>query len=136
MRLRTVSLAALYAAFVVYGSLLPLDYRAMPLDDALRQFERIPFLALGVASRADWVANGVLYLPLGFLLTRWLMAALGPRLGWAAWAPALGLCVALAVGVEFAQLFFPPRTVSQNDLMAESLGSLLGALLALGRARA
>ena len=132
MRLRTVSLAALYAAFVVYGSLLPLDYRAMPLDDALRQFERIPFLALGVASRADWVANGVLYLPLGFLLTRWLMAALGPRLGWAAWAPALGLCVALAVGVEFAQLFFPPRTVSQNDLMAESLGSLLGALLALG----
>lgn len=131
MRLKTVWVLALYAAFVVYGSLVPLDYRALPLDEALRQFARTPFLDLGVASRADWVANGVLYVPLGFLATRWLKAALGPALGWAAWVPALGLCVALAVGVEFSQLYFPPRTVSQNDLVAEGLGSLLGAWLAL-----
>ena len=120
-----------YLLFVVYGSLLPLDYRALPLDEALRQFERIPFLDLGIASRADWVANGVLYLPLGFLATRWLKAALGPGFGWVAWALAIALCGGLAVVVEFAQLFFPPRTVSQNDLIAEGLGSLLGALLAL-----
>ncbi len=131
MRLKTVWLVAAYAAFVVYGSLVPLDYRALPLDEALSRFARIRFLDLGVASRADWVANGVLYLPLGFLATRWLKPALGPVLGWAAWVPALALCAALAVGVEFAQLFFPPRTVSQNDLIAEGLGSLLGAWLGL-----
>ena len=35
-------------------------------------------------------------------------------------------CLALAVAVEFAQLFFPPRTVSQNDLIAEAIGTALG----------
>ena len=43
---------------------------------------------------------------------------------------ALIFCTALAVGVEFTQLFFPPRTVSQNDLMAEVIGSVLGLILA------
>ena len=33
------------------------------------------------------------------------------------------------MGVEFTQLFFPPRTVSQNDLMAELIGSVLGLAL-------
>ena len=43
---------------------------------------------------------------------------------------ALIFCTALAVGVEFTQLFFPPRTLSQNDLMAEVIGSVLGLILA------
>jgi len=38
--------------------------------------------------------------------------------------------VALAFGVEFTQIFFPPRTVSLNDLLAETVGSLIGLLLA------
>ena len=35
----------------------------------------------------------------------------------------------LAFAIEFTQLFFPPRTVSQNDILAESLGGLIGILL-------
>ncbi len=36
------------------------------------------------------------------------------------------LCLMLSIGIEFTQLFFPPRTVSQNDILAEGLGALFG----------
>lgn len=128
MNRRFVPLLA-WLAFVVYGSLVPLDFKPMPLHAAWEAFLRTPFLNLGVESRADWVANGVLYVPLGLLAARWIAGA-APRLPFVlAWLLAVVGCTALAVGVEFTQLFFPPRTVSQNDLIAESLGSLLGASL-------
>ena len=130
-RRSTVFLAWLgWLTFVVYGSLVPLDYVAMPLDQALAAFRNVPFLSLGIDSRADWVANGVLYAPLGFLSAQ-LLKAWMPRLPYAVAIPlAFAGCAALAVGVEFTQLFFPPRTVSQNDMMAETIGSAVGALLA------
>ena len=118
-----------YTAFIVYGSLVPLDFNPLPLDEAWRRFQAMPFLRLGVESRADWIANGVLYVPLGFLAAWWLR-----RLHWwraAAVLAAVALGVALALGVEFAQVFFPARTVSLNDVMAECIGSVLGASLAL-----
>jgi hypothetical protein len=118
---------AAYLAFVVYGSLVPLDYRPLPPGEAWQRFQDIPFLSLGIGSRADWVANGVLYLPLGFLFMRAMAGVAAPL----AWVLAVALCAAVATGVEFAQLLFPPRTVSQNDLMAEVIGSALGATLAL-----
>jgi VanZ family protein len=127
---RRVSLLLLgYLAFVVYGSLVPLDFRPMPLDTAVGRFVRTPFLHLGVESRADWIANGVLYAPLGALSVLWLR-----RLSWPAVLAvptALVLGAALAVGVEFAQLFFPPRTVSLNDLIAEGIGLVLGSFAGL-----
>ncbi len=117
-----------YAAFVVYGSLVPLDFHALPLDQAWQLFKQAPFLTLGVESRADWVANGVLYVPMGLLGARALGTG-GSRAGPALLA--LAIAGVLAFAVEFAQLYFPPRTVSQNDLLAEWLGSLVGVLAAL-----
>lgn len=114
-----------YAAFIVYGSLVPLDFQPLPLDEAWQRFSRIPFLRLGLDARADWIANGVLYVPLGFLAMRLFGFA-----GAAAAFIALPLCFALAFAVEFTQIFFPARTVSQNDLIAECLGSIAGAALA------
>ena len=118
-----------YLLFVSYGSLVPLDYHPMPWDEALRRFANIPFLQLGADSRADWIANGVLYLPLGLLLARLLRGPLGAS-AIMAFIGSVGICGAIAVAVEFAQLSFPPRTVSQNDLIAEVIGSALGAWLA------
>ncbi|WP_169071304.1 hypothetical protein [Candidatus Accumulibacter contiguus] len=57
----------LYLVFIVYGSLVPLDFHALPLDQAWAQFRQLPMLQIGAEGRADWVANGVLYVPAGFL---------------------------------------------------------------------
>ena len=109
---------------------MPLQYQALTLEDAWAAFQKIPYLRLGINSRADWVANGVLYVPVGFL-TFFLLTSKLRR----AWAPLLFgaaaiFCVGLAVSVEFTQLFFPPRTVSLNDLIAEVIGSLIGIAIA------
>lgn len=116
-----------YVAFVVYGSLVPLDFTPLPLHQAWQTFRQAPFLQLGVESRADWVANGVLYVPMGLLGARALAALAGP---WAGGVLAVVAGALLALSVEFAQVFFPPRTVSQNDLLAEGLGTVLGVLAA------
>jgi VanZ family protein len=118
-----------YLAFVIYGSLVPFDFRPRSFDVALRGFLNIRYLRLGVESRADWVANILLYIPLSFL---WLGSV--SREG----RHFLRLCfsmfiliffVVLAIAVEFAQQFFPPRTVSLNDIFAEAAGTLLGIVL-------
>ena len=123
-------LLVLYVLFVVYGSLVPLTYVDRPLVDAVQSFKNIPFLVLGIESRADWVANGVLYVPVGFLTAAWLTHTFQniPRV--LLFAMAAAFSVALAIGIEFTQLFFPPRTVSLNDIMAECIGSLIGVALA------
>ena len=123
-------------AFIIYGSLVPLDFHPHTLAWAWAQFQQIPMLNLQVGSRADWIANGVLYLPTGFLLAeRFVGRVPGLVLALALLACLCALC-GLTFGVEFTQLFFPPRTVSQNDLLAETLGGALGLLLALPLANA
>jgi VanZ family protein len=37
-------------------------------------------------------------------------------------------CWVAAVGLEFLQVFFPPRTIALNDVVVEGLGALPGAL--------
>ena len=119
--------AGCYLLFVVYGSLVPLDYHPRPLAAAWSDFLRTGYLVLGVESRADWVANILLSLPLAYLLSAALAAGGRSaasrviRLG-----AVFAFCAAVAVGVEYTQLFFPPRTVSLNDILAELIGSALG----------
>lgn len=126
-----LALAALvYIAFVFYGSLVPFDFKPLLWSEALARFDAISFLALGVGSRADWVANLILYIPLGFFL----MGALGGRsvalISWTTSVIASGLLITgFSLAIEFGQVFFPPRTVSLNDLYAEWLGGSLGILL-------
>lgn len=118
-----------YLVFVVYGSLVPLDFRPRPLDAAVKDFYNIRYLKLGAASRADWVANILLYMPLAYL---WLGAL--TRDGRVFLQAFLSIivfcfCVGLSVAIEFTQQFFPPRTVSLNDLIAEVLGTAAGIVL-------
>jgi len=127
--------ALVYTAFVFYGSLVPLEFRALQWDEAVARFIAIPFLKLGIGSRADWVANLLLFIPLTFLWMGALSAGAGPvRTALVALA-LIPAATALSVGIEFMQLFFPQRTVSQNDILAETLGGLIGVLVWWGAGR-
>src|ERR1700730_14043255 len=109
---RAAPLAAfVWAVFVVYGSLLPFDYTPQPFDLALEQFRHIALLDIGTGDRADWMANLLLYVPLAFLCTAGLDRP-GTRIRrtFETVLILLVLC-ALATAIEFAQIFFPPRTV-------------------------
>ncbi len=83
-----------------------------------------------MGSRADWVANILLYLVLAYFVTGavWV-SRLTSALRTMLLVLMLGACLALAVGIEYLQLFFPPRTVSLNDLLAEGLGTVLGTMV-------
>ena len=115
---------------VVYASLVPLNYTAKPLDETVAEFKKTPWFQLGIERRADWVANGLIMLPVGFLAagaidwrrkSRWLLLFASPFI--------VALLVATVFAIEFVQIWFPPRVVSQNDIFAGSIGSVAGVLL-------
>ncbi|WP_438863394.1 VanZ family protein [Neptunicella sp.] len=120
--------AVVYSIFVIYGSLVPLEYHYIPFSEAVRQFKAIPYLQLDIHSRADWVANGLLFFPLSYL---WMSFFILNR-PYSHHTTALLMIVVyiasavLAACIEFTQLYFPQRTVSQNDIMAEFIGGGIG----------
>ena len=119
-----------YTLFVVYGSLLPFEPNGLSLEEAWVRFRDIPILKLGVGSRADLVANLILYIPVGFLFMGALAGESRMRIVSVLGAVLTSLIViGLASAVEFTQEFFPPRTVSLNDLYSEVAGGLLGILI-------
>jgi len=120
-------LAACFTAFAIYGSLVPLKFVSMPLQDALARFSQIPYLQLGIGSRADLVSNLLLFVPLGFLWTAACRVDRRSRFG--AIAAGIGVFAVvslLSLAVEFTQIFFPARTVSLNDIFAETAGGAIG----------
>ncbi|TAN81086.1 MAG: VanZ family protein, partial [Gallionella sp.] len=120
----------LYVCFVIYGSLVPLDFHPRSWDQAWEMFRHIRLLDVGTQGRADWVANGVLYVPVGFLTATLFTRFKTSRTLVLALIGSLLFSFTLAVAIEFSQLFFPSRTVSINDVIAEFFGSILGAVFA------
>lgn len=113
--------------FAIYMSLVPLDFRPLVWADALDRMQTIGLLKLGVYSRADWIANGVVFAPIGFLWCATLTS--GVTRGRLLLATVVcALCVALAYGLEYTQVFFRGRTTSLNDIYAEIIGGVGGAI--------
>ena len=98
----------------------------MPWDQAITRFKDIPFLDLGIGSRADWVANLLLFIPLSLLWSQIFLSRQGPKARLFIRLLLVVTFSALACSIEFIQIFFPQRTVSQNDIIAESLGGIIG----------
>lgn len=122
------------AAFTVYGSLVPFQFRALSSGDAVAAFRTVLAAGVKVSSRSDAAANVLLGVPLGFAL---LGLCCGDRRGGRAVATAfllLPLCALFAAGVEFAQLFTPGRNCAASDIVAQTLGGACGMLawLAVG----
>lgn len=120
--------AALYLIFVCYGSWVPLGFTYRPFSEALRIFSELPFSEQSIESATDWSTNFILLIPLTFLCAqlflptqRGLSRLLGVILIFA-------FGIAVAFFLEFSQLYFPPRTVSQKDILALSLGAVVGVI--------
>ncbi len=121
-------LTAAFAAFALYGSLVPLDFRPLPWKEAWRRWDEVCSQPVRVESRSDWAANILLFVPLGFLGLAALCADRGRAADW--WAvPTACLWAAFSALLEFLQLYFPPRDSSLNDVVAESTGAVLGIVL-------
>ena len=125
--LRFVALG--YTLFVVYGCLVPLRFRPIPWDVAWMRYEYIMLYIRDRFSGSDWLANVLLFIPLGFA---WMGAFWpGRRLFSAAarsvavWAAA----VLLQMGIEFGQIYVPGRSVSLQDVIAAMQGTALGIAL-------
>lgn len=128
-RYSILALAVAYTLFVIYGSLVPLNFQHHSWQEASEAFSNIRYLNLEIGNRADWVANILLFVPLAFvwLGTMWHSTSVAWRI--VATLLVLLACTSLSVAIEFTQIFFPPRTVSLNDIYAETLGTFIGAFL-------
>lgn len=123
-------LAGLAGLMVAYASVMPLRYAPLSLAETWSQFQQIPWFQLGIERRADWVANGLILIPFGFLFAGFLHWR-RPSVVWKL-ISFLGFAVLQALfvcAIEFAQIWFPPRVLSQNDMLAGYIGGLLGFLL-------
>jgi glycopeptide antibiotics resistance protein len=116
-----------FMAFVIYGSLVPLTYRPVPLGEAFERYTSALSKPVVVKDRADWLANILLFIPLGFVAMGWRCVD-RHRTDPLAMALVLISCTMLSAGIEFAQIFFPPRDTSLNDIVAETLGGAIGIL--------
>ena len=127
-------LAAVIVAFAVYVSLLPFRLQAVPLDVAWDDFrlamsswpQRVP--------RVNFLANVLLFVPVGFGFCGSLRADREPRLTLRALLVVLGASVAASLTAEFLQEFAPGRVVSASDVLAQTAGCCVGivAWLAVG----
>ena len=124
-RLLTI-VATLYLIFVCYGSWVPLGYTYRPFLEALRVFSALPFSEQAIESATDWSTNFLLLIPLTFLWAQLFLPNQRrlPRLLGRILIIAIGIAVAFFL--EFSQLYFPLRTVSQKDILALSLGAVVG----------
>jgi glycopeptide antibiotics resistance protein len=118
------------AALLVYASIVPLQFRPASLRWAVEQFRNLRWLHLDVYRRADWVANGLVAVPFGFLLAGACDADMRLTLRYALkLILVISFGCLLIVGIEFLQLWFPPRTVSGNDIVAGCIGAFVGPIL-------
>jgi hypothetical protein len=121
--------ALAYLLFPVYGSLVPLAWTPRDPGAAWAAFAALMAAPLAIRSQADFAANELLMAPFSFLmmgaLAQCLRGATARLLGAALLLP---LCGGIAVALEFAQMFFSGRDPAQSDVLAQSLGALLGLL--------
>ena len=117
--------ALAYILVIIYASLQPfIDWRGLSGDFGGFLFEPRPrWITVD-----DVLFNFAAYLPLGFLLALALCARWSTQ---AAVVLAAIACVALSFTLEAAQQYLPARIASNVDLLVNSIGGTVGALIAL-----
>ena len=99
----------------------------MPLPEAVAAFRDVALWdPSDLDARGDWVVSIFQYAVVGYALMAGLCCDRLRKWDILAALLVVPACGALAVGTEFLQIFFPPRTVSLNDIVVESAGGALG----------
>ena len=117
-----------FAAFLVVGSLAPLEFAEMGWSEALQKFQNAIDEGVDLSrGRSDLAVNFSIAIPIAFfamgsLETLGVSALLAAPL-------AIASGVALAVGVEFGQVYLPTRNVSLRDILAQGLGHVAGVVI-------
>lgn len=120
--------AALMVALTVYGALLPFQFTPLTNDEARAAFHNIAVFPVDqLGARGDWVISTAQYVLLSFLVAAACTVGRHFRARLAAALAAALASATLALALEIAQMYFPPRTVSLNDIAVETTGGLLGA---------
>jgi glycopeptide antibiotics resistance protein len=132
-RARCFWLALLYALGMAYASTFvgPVGVHLVPIEpsDALHRLLHMQLVAHGSDQRADWMGNLVMLVPLGFLMAGWCAPAHRRSMPGVPAVSAFVLCLGFILVVKYTQLYFPPRTVTLNYVIAQSLGAIIGIVL-------
>jgi glycopeptide antibiotics resistance protein len=130
-RWRLAALCGLYAAVMLYSSTLigPAGPNFVYRDpaQAFLAFLHTRYVPHGSDQRADWVGNLLMLVPFGFMVAAALWPA-RPALRILSAMGAVLLCALTILAIKYAQLFFPPRTVTLNYIMAQTLGAVIGCI--------
>lgn len=111
---------------IIYANFIPFNFSSKFSLEVWDFFQHIPYLE----SRAGWESNLLMYIPPAFFMCGYLHSYQTNKL-----AKLLGVFFTLIfygtviVSIEFFQIYFPPRTVSLNDIIAEFSGVVLGVIL-------
>jgi VanZ family protein len=113
--------------FAIYGSLVPFDLVRVPLDEAMHRFASAMEGPLQLWSRSDLIANVLLMIPVAFCL---MAVCRLDRRGMGGTLAAAMVTVAGGYGLanllEFLQVFTPDRVVSKSDVVAQTIGAVIG----------
>ena len=120
-------LALAWGALVIYGSLTPFEYRPRSWSEAAEILQIIADNPPIIGSRADWLTNVLILVPIGFAGLGALLLdrdSLAKRIGAILLVFSGGLVLTLVV--EGAQLWFRDRYPAKADVIAQTLGNFAG----------
>ena len=126
LRRLLLAVTAVYLLAVAWITLNPFPgdpHRNTLLEGLLAAFAATPLLAWIDYDVVEFTANILLFVPMGVLLA----VLLGPGRRWLA----VSLGIAASLTIEFVQLFEPARVSDARDIVANSLGAIIGVMLVL-----
>ncbi|WP_018878427.1 VanZ family protein [Thioalkalivibrio sp. ALE28] len=131
LSLRTCALWAwLSLGAAIYLTLLPFEFGSVSLERAWEIYRGMSLTGPGTSGRQQFMANALMFLPLGFFWTAWLTHGRRNRLtAFAVFTFVAALGLAVTASVEFLQVWLPYRHPAGADIAGNFSGAVAGSLV-------